>query len=630
MCGITGIVAFNEIGRLNMINLDKATKALSLRGPDDHGLYQADHVAFGHRRLSIIDTSQKGHQPMQVPEGRFVITFNGEIYNYKALRQELISKGVKFYTETDTEVLLQLYTHEGKECLKKLNGFFSFAIYDTKEKSVFIARDRMGIKPLVYYHDDDKLLFGSEMKSVIAYGLDLEINPTALQAYFELNYIPAPLSILKGFHKLLPGHYLEIKGSKVTVEAYYTIDAHTSSDHQRSYEDNQKLLSKKLHEAIQKRLISDVPLGAFLSGGIDSSVIVALASRDVEKLNTFSIGFKDQPFFDETHYAQLVAKKFNTEHTVFSLGMDDLYGHLEDIVSYFDEPFADSSAIPVNILSKETSKHMTVALSGDGADEIFSGYNKHSAWLKSEEEGWQNTLISKLYPLLSSLPKSRSNPISNKIRQLEKYGHGLTLDRKDRYWSWACISKSAEVSQLLQPKWRPSPDEYSMYKDGWLGPISNYKNFNDFLRNDTELVLPNDMLAKVDLMSMANSLEVRVPFLDHDIVEFAFGLAPDHKINGQMRKRILQDTFRDLLPPELYQRPKKGFEVPLLSWLQKGLGGDLEKFVFNRDFTEDQGIFNANHLAQMRTQLHSSNPGDVHAKIWAVYVFQKWYNAYMT
>lgn len=629
MCGITGIAAFNEIGRVNMGNLERATSILSSRGPDDHGTYYDDYVGLGHRRLSIIDTSPKGHQPMQIPEGRFVITFNGEIYNYRALKKELIDKGVRFYTETDTEVLLQLYTLEGKECLKRLNGFFAFAIYDTKEKSLFIARDRMGIKPLVYFLDEDKLLFASEIKSIAAYGLNLEINPVALNAYFQLNYIPAPLTALQNIHKLPPGHFMEVKAGTVHIEKYYQIPESSSNRYSTSYQNNQKKLIELMEDAVSQRLVSDVPLGAFLSGGIDSSVIVAMASRQVSGLHTFSIGYKDEPFFDETHYARLVAKKFRTEHTVFSLTTDDLYAHLEGITDYFDEPFADSSAIPVNILSRETAKHMTVALSGDGADEIFSGYNKHSGWLRSESGDLASSLIKRLHPLTSRIPKSRSNPFANKIRQLEKFGKGMGLSRAERYWMWACISSQEECHDLFHPDLNTRMSSFEEYKHQWLKEIKHYRDFNDFLRNDTSLVLPNDMLAKVDLMSMANSLEVRVPFLDHRVVDLAFSLPPDHKINGKMRKKILQDTFRSILPKELYRRPKKGFEVPLLKWMRRGLGNQLDDLVFNKDWVQSQGLFDHAYLLKMRGQLHSSNPGDVHARIWALFVFQKWYKKYL-
>jgi len=352
-----------------------------------------------------------------------------------------------------------------------------------------------------------------------------------------------------------------------------------------------------------------------------------LASRHTDNFNTFSIGFKDNAFFDETAYAKLVADKFKTNHTVFSLGSDDLYNYIDGIVDYIDEPFADSSAILVNILTKETRKHMTVALSGDGADEIFSGYNKHAAWIKSMQDSMTNNAISTLHPIASLLPKSRSGFLSNKLRQVEKFGKGLKMNEADRYWFWASISSEAEVNNLLKNEWHAS-DALQDCKNDWLEPMNSYIDFNDFLRTDTGLVLPNDMLQKVDLMSMSNSLEVRVPFLDHKVVEFAFSLSPDQKINDKMRKRILQDAFRDILPAELYNRPKKGFEVPLLDWLRKGLRIQLDELVFNESYLEAQNIFNVQTVMKLKSKLHSFNPGDSHSKVWALFVFQKWHKNY--
>ena len=629
MCGITGIVAFNEIGRFNMTNLESATQALSKRGPDDHGTYDDYFTGLGHRRLAILDTSQMGHQPMQLPEGHHVISFNGEIYNYRELRKELEAKGVQFYSQTDTEVLLQLYIHEGKDCLQKLNGFFAFAIYDSQKKSTFIARDRLGIKPLLYYQDEDKFLFSSELKSLMKYSSDWQIDTTALNIYFQLNYIPAPLCMLKGVKKLMPGQSLTIQNGEVTFEQYYDLPNTQHAEPTNSYAQNQRKLAELLDESVEKRLVSDVPLGSFLSGGIDSSVITALASQHTDSLNTFSIGYKDAPYFDETHYAQKVADKFNTNHTVFSLNMDDLYSHLDEITDYIDEPFADSSAIPVFILSRRTRKHVTVALSGDGADEIFSGYNKHSAWIKSEQGGWANQLISLLSPMARSLPKSRSGKLGNLMRQIVKFSDGLKMNPAERYWFWAAISRQAEVNKLLVDP-IDNQGERKQLIESWLRDMLDYNDFNDFLRTDTRLVLPNDMLQKVDLMSMANSLEVRVPFLDHNVVDFAFSLPPDQKIDTGMRKKILQDAFRHILPKELYKRPKKGFEVPLLDWLRKGIKPQLERLVFDREYISEQNIFNPLAIEQMKKQLYSMNPGDVHAKIWAIFIFQKWHEKYMS
>ena len=633
MCGITGIYAFNEVGRFNMINLARATTALEKRGPDHQGMYTEYFVGLGHRRLSIIDTSSEGNQPMKDKTGRFTIVFNGEIYNYKKLRQDLTSQGVHFNSQSDTEVLLNLYIREKENCLDKLNGFFAFAIYDKEEKSLFVARDRMGIKPLLYYQDKDKVLFASEMKSLLSYGIKRTVDYTSLYQYLQFNYIPAPGTILNGVKKLMPGHYMTVKDKTVSITRYYQIPYNKSqlNPDKLDYSQQKARLITLLEESVKKRLVADVPLGAFLSGGIDSSVITALATKHRDQLNTFSIGYRDEPYFDETKYANLVAKKFNTQHTVFSLSNLDLYDHLFDILDYLDEPFADSSAIPVYILSKYTRKTATVALSGDGADEVFSGYNKHHAAFKALHGGTAAQMVKLLLPLWNALPKSRSNPFGNKVRQFQRFATGMNLNDRERYWQWAALAGDLEALSILNPETRNMVDmsEFTQRKQDILTHFNGNGSINDILYTDMHMVLTNDMLAKVDGMSMANSLEVRVPFLDHNVVNFAFTLPESSKINGQMKKRILQDAFRDILPRELYKRPKHGFEVPLLKWFRKELRSLIEDDLLSKKLIEDQGIFDYAGIVGLKQKLFSKNPGDIHARIWGLIVFQSWWKKYL-
>ncbi len=622
MCGITGILAFNEIGRMQLIHLENTTRILEKRGPDHHDTFLDQFVGLGHRRLSIIDTSSAGHQPMTDPSGRYTIIFNGEIYNYRELKKDLVNQGIAFDSSSDTEVLLQLFIKEGKSCLEKLNGFFAFAIFDKAENSLFIARDRVGIKPLLYYQDEDKFLFASEMKSLLEYGIPREINEEALRMYLELNYLPAPFTMLKGIRKLEPGHWLTIKGREVNSQQWYHIPKPGEKVFNGNYDDAKKTLQGTLDESVMRRLVADVPLGAFLSGGIDSSIVTALASRHVEQLNTFSIGYRDDKFFDETHYAEVVAKKFKTNHTVFSLTQNDLLDHLPDILNYIDDPFADSSALPVYILSKETRKYATVALSGDGADELFSGYNKHAAWLRASQGGLGNSLVKSTGWLWSMMPKSRSGKIGNKFRQLERFSKMLNCNVNDRYWFLATFQQLKEVEKLLTNQ-KIDLTTYNEVKKRYLESVD--PSIGSMLYTDCQLVLPNDMLTKVDLMSMANHLEVRVPFLDHNLIEFVNSLPDDFKINSSLRKRILQDTFREILPLELYNRPKKGFEVPLLSWFKGELQGDLNRTLFNEELLSSQDIFKPKQVMQLKKRINSYNPADAHAKVWALFVFQHWY-----
>jgi asparagine synthase (glutamine-hydrolysing) len=627
MCGITGIMSFNLIGKFNKIHISAATKALEKRGPDFQDVYADEWVGLGHRRLSIIDTSSVAHQPMWDESKRYCIIFNGEIFNYQELRQQLSNKGITFFSQSDTEVLLKLYILEGEACLQKLNGFFAFCIYDKVEQGLFIARDRFGIKPLLYQFDDNKFIFASEMKALLHFGIEKEIDFASLSTYLQLNYIPAPATIFKNVRKLLPGHCVNVRTNKIEIKKWYEIPFASNGDLSKiSYDDAKEKLKSLLEDSVKRRLVADVPLGAFLSGGIDSSVITALASKHKPDLHTFSIGFKDEKFFDETEYAKLVAKHFNTKHTVFSLTNDDLYRHVTDVLDYIDEPFADSSALNVFILSKETRKHATVALSGDGADELLAGYNKHAAFHRMLHPGIKENAASALLPLLRLMPQSRNSALTNTIRQLVRFGEGKKLSAPERYWRWAAFADEQESAQLLHHSLDQNfLTEYSQRKNSLLKNIPENYSMNDILLADVNIVLPNDMLTKVDLMSMAQGLEVRVPFLDVNVVNFIFSLPDEFKINSSLRKRILQDAFKDVLPAQLYNRPKKGFEVPLLKWFRKEMKSLITDDLLSKKFIEEQNIFNYNEIEKLKKQLFSRNPGDVHARIWGLIVFQWWW-----
>jgi len=610
-----------------MINVTAATQALAKRGPDFQDIYTDGFVGLGHRRLSIIDTSDAGNQPLWDESNRYCIVFNGEIFNFKELKSALISKGISFRSESDTEVLLQLYINEKENCLNKLNGFFSFCIYDKQDQSFFLARDRYGVKPLLYLHDEDKFLFASEMKSMLCYGIDKTIDFTSLHTYLQLNYIPAPHTIFTTVKKMMPGQFMLVSKGKIDIRSYYEIPFKADKiDDAITFDQAKEKFKTLLEASVQRRLIADVPLGSFLSGGIDSSIVVGLASKHKPDLHTFSIGFKDEPFFDETEYARLVAKHFNTSHTVFSLTNDDLYSHVRSILDYIDEPFADSSAIAVYILSRETRKHATVALSGDAADELLAGYNKHEAMYRMLHPGFKENLVSGLGGLWNILPHSRNNPLFNKFRQLSRFARGMKLDVNERYWQLAGFTSESESRQLFSQTALEQfeQQQYHERKSELLKSVGS-GSINEILLTDMKLVLPNDMLAKVDLMSMANGLEVRTPFLDYELVNFIFSLPDDFKINASQRKRVAQDAFKEMLPAKLYNRPKKGFEVPLLKWFRNEMKSIITDDLLSKSFIEEQNIFNYTAIAQLKKQLFSSNPGDIHARIWGLIVFQWWW-----
>ena len=629
MCGITGIFVFNSDAESHKAELQNATTKLGKRGPDSQDVFFHNSCGLGHARLSIIDVSSQGNQPFTDNTGRYTIVYNGEFYNYQKYKEELQGLGYTFRSTSDTEVLLYLYIHYKEACLEKINGFFAFAVYDKEEQTLFFARDRFGIKPVLYSMNPDFFVFGSEMKAITSYAAKKEIDWVSAHFYFHLNYIPFPNSIFSDVKKLEPGSYGVVKKSgefetKKWYQLPFPLIKNQSLD---SYEVAQKKMVSLLHESVEKRLVSDVPLGTFLSGGIDSSIITTIASKSIKDLHTFSIGYQDEPLFDETYYANLVANKLKTNHNVFSLSNEDLFENIHEILDYIDEPFADSSAIAVYILCKKTQKHVSVALSGDGADEVFSGYNKHLAEYRARNSQLLAPLLKSASPFLPFLPKSRNSKIGNLSRQLSKFTEGISLSEKERYWRWAGFAKTQNDNNLLLKE--VDKKELDERKELFINHIEKSQGINDVLFADVNLVLANDMLTKVDLMSMANSLEVRVPFLDHNLVEYVFSLPSEYKIDGKMKKKIVQDAFRNELPAELYNRKKHGFEVPLLNWFKTEYKANLDANVFNKKRIEEQGVFRWDAVQALQQKLLSRNPEDAVATTWALVVFQYWWNKNM-
>lgn len=642
MCGIAGIVLFptpnntpyQGSNSCSLDNIHRAVAALQLRGPDANGIFIHQRVALGHTRLAIIDTSDAAAQPISDPSGRYHLVFNGEIFNFGELRQQLLQQGIVVRSSGDTEVLLHCLVLWGEEALPKLNGFFALALYDSLEGTIFLARDRMGVKPLLCYVNDNCFLFASEMKALVAMQMPREIDHTAVSLYFQLNYLPPSSAIYKNVFKLQAGTYLRLRIADRHVEqhAFYQIPkplAEKAFTPNRTvartvpYQTTQKQLYNLMDSAVQLRLIADVPLGAFLSGGIDSSIITALAAQHTPHLNTFSVGYQDEPFFDETQYALAVAKKCRTEHTVFSLNNQDFFADLYQMLDYIDEPFADSSAIAVYILSKRTAKKVKVALSGDGADELFGGYRKHQAAYHAMHPRWWSKIAIWGLPLWQKLPQSRNGTLSDLVRRLSRFAKAAQLPQQERYWQWASLLNAQAANELLTHK--VHENDFLKHKNQFTHILDENSNVNHWLYADTQLVLQGDMLTKVDMMSMANGLEVRSPFLDYRVVNFAFSLPEAYKINANTRKRIVQDTFRTLLPPQIYNRPKQGFEVPLLKWLKTELQHRINHELMNRDFIIQQNIFNYEKIKKIWEQLHSNNPADSAATIWAFVVFQHWW-----
>lgn len=628
MCGICGGMSFNAKGGSYLNRIPAAIECLRLRGPDQKGLFADEAVALGQTRLSVIDLSDAAAQPFTDASERYTIVFNGEIYNFKELRKPLEDQGVVFRSQSDTEVLLYSYILEGPSFVQKLNGFFAFCIYDRIKNTLFLARDRMGIKPLFIYKNEDVFLFASELKALIALGIPKTLDKNSLYTYLQLNYIPAPASIFEGVQKVMPGTTMSVDQQNYSTDVFYTIPYTPIVKAVDNYETACKRIRGLMDLSVQRRMLSDVPLGTFLSGGIDSSIITGLAAQHTSSLKTFSIGFKDNPMFDETQYAEEIARLHHTEHQSFRLSDNDLFDILPDVLEYTDEPFADSSALAVYILSRETRKHVTVALSGDGADELYGGYYKHRAEWRMQHAGLTEKTVQFAAPLWNILPKSRNSKAGNKVRQLGRFAEGMSLSAQERYWRWASIAVASDAEAISGVRFSKE-SAYLERKKTHCSDITGSSDLNEMLLNDMHLVLVNDMLVKVDLMSMANSLEVRVPFLDHEHVNYVFSLPWFYKLDKNNGKKILKDTFKDFLPDAILNRPKHGFEVPLLHWFRTEMRALLHNELLSVAFLKEQGLFNIEEVQRLLKRLDSADPGDSAARIWGLLVFQYWWKKYM-
>ena len=633
MCGILGYVSLEEAGLPGNEAFIRALDKLERRGPDDRGFERSGPLILGHRRLSIIDLSEAGHQPMSDETGRYTMVFNGELFNFREIRSELESEGICFNSRSDSEVLLKAYIHYGETCLDKLNGFFAFCIYDRQKNTLFLARDRFGIKPLYYYRNGNKFAFSSEIRPLENLVPSLEIDHSSLRLFLQLNYIPEPFSIYRNIRKLQAGHFMNMhlggnsfKENDFEEKSWYRIHLpETYAPSAAHYKESCERIRVLLRQAVERRLVSDVPLGCFLSGGLDSSIITGLAAKQVSKLHTFSLGFAGSGHFDETAYAAEVAAHFGTIHTEFKIETADALSALRELLNHLDEPFADSSALAVFLLTKEAKKRVTVALSGDGSDELFAGYHKHRAeWMTGAMGPGARSMVRLASRISKPFSGSRNNPASNAIRQLHRFAEGMNLDWPNRYWRWCSIATDSDAAALLHPDLAESTQEETMKRIAWLTRHCEGKpDFNKNLLNDCSLVLPGDMLTKVDRMSMSNSLEVRLPFLDKTVVEFAFQLPAEYKIDRRTQKKILKDTFMADLPERVLNRTKKGFEIPLKDWLDGPLRPVLQE-VFEAEEFKKSRIFNSRQVQQLIASFSKKQPGDSAARLWALLVFQLW------
>lgn len=612
MCGIIGSKFFKKNpSKQDLIKVENALTKQTHRGPDFELAVAVGNAVLGHNRLAILDLNPRSNQPFQDESKRYSIVFNGEIYNYPDLKNELLKKGYSFRTSSDTEVLLNHLIEFGEKGIDKLNGCFAFGFYDAHEDLLLIARDHLGIKPVLFSMEDDVIHFASEISAFFDLKESIKIDKVALSNLFKFTYIPAPNTILENVHKLLPGHYLKVKGKFMDIIKYWEPDPKIQFE--GSEKEAVQTARNIIENAVIKRMEADVPLGTFLSGGIDSSIVSAIAAEHRDGLHTFSIGFADNPYFDESKFSQMVADKIGSIHHALQLKNEQVIGEFSDVLNSFDEPFADSSAIAMYFLSKGAKEQLTVCLSGDGADELLAGYNKHKAFVKSQNTNFGIKSIAKLAAL--SKNKGRGSKIQNKIRQLGKFGELLNQDWPSNYWFLASFIDDQERNSLVKH------DVLSIPKQ----PYINDESLKNFLLTDQTFVLPNDMLKKVDLMSMRHSLEVRTPFLDKEFVHFVNSLPDQYKYHGGKGKVLLRKACKDLLPEEIFTRSKQGFEVPLHQWISQSWQSAVKNEWFDKGYLISQDLFHFEGVAALKEKFFSPKPQESAIIMWAYIVFQNWY-----
>src|SRR4051812_34120501 len=625
MCGIAGFAEnrhFQSPERdreRDRAVVHRMCEAIRHRGPDDEGIHIEHAVGLGMRRLSIIDLST-GQQPIHNEDRTVWLVFNGEIYNYRDLRRELEAAGHVFYTSSDTETIVHAYEQWGEASFKKLRGMFGIALWDRRRQTLLLARDRAGIKPLHFIEDGSRIYFGSEIKSLIAAGVvDPQIDLEALDHYLSYLYAPRDRSLFTSVRKLPPGHFLRWQDGKTTIVKYWEIGA--VEPFEGSDEDAAEALRKVLADAVRSHMVSDVPLGAFLSGGVDSSIVVGLmAEASSRPVKTFSIGF-DEPAFDELEHARAVARHFGTEHHEFVVRPDGL-SILDRLIEHFDEPFADSSAIPTWYVSEIARRHVTVVLSGDGGDELFGGYDRylpHPRGAQFDRMGVPGArrLAGAVWPLLPHGFRGK-----NFLRHIARDDNGRYLDS-------IAFFQADEKAALYSPGVRRALGSWSAEKN--LGArfdrFDSLSQHSRMMRFDFETYLPDDVLTKVDRMSMAHSIESRVPLLDNRVIDFAATLPSHFKIKDGRRKHILKQALQPLLPAGILDRKKQGFGIPIGNWFRGGLTG-LFSDVLEAPRTRQRGYFEPKFVGRLLRE-HLAGERDHNLRLWQLLVFELWHREYL-
>ncbi|WP_299100154.1 asparagine synthase (glutamine-hydrolyzing) [uncultured Winogradskyella sp.] len=626
MCGINGIITKTNRNKEEILSVLNAMNDLIIhRGPDQDGLFSEENdqftVGMGMRRLSIIDLSS-GKQPIFSDDKQIVIVFNGEIYNYKIIKAKLLAEGVTFNTSSDTEVILKAYEKYGVDAFKELDGMYGFSIYDKNINKLFIARDFFGEKPLYYTHTDKEFIWASELKSIInTIDFTPEISKKGLNLYFRLTYIPAPHTIYDNIYKLEANHYIEydLASHKTTIHKINAEPKPVESN--ISFEDAKAKTKDLVYKSVDSRSIADVGLGTFLSGGVDSSIIsLCLAQSTDRKIDTFSIGFK-KASYDETDKSRVVADMVNGNHHEFIIDEDDLKNNIHEILVNFDEPFSDTAALPTHLLSEKTREHVTVALTGDGGDEVFGGYNKYYVGkMNKRYTGLMPKGLHKTVSKLSNKYLINKDDTRGKKFQINKMLNAINYDG-DFYWDIISLANTSnQLAEIMSPDFYDS-NIFKEYKDV-LGK-QKIESLTDFRSVDKILSLEGGMLAKVDRTSMMTSLECRAPFLNKELWEFTNTLPEDYLMKGWNKKHILKEAFKDQFPDEFLEKSKRGFGSPTGDWLRQSLRKEIESYI-EPELLKSQGIFNVDVITKL-VQDHLDSKKDSTFRVWSYYCFQKWY-----
>ena len=621
MCGIAGLLTNKNIPQREEI-LENMLRCITYRGPDDQGEYLDEQVALGMRRLSIIDLDT-GHQPIANENESLYLVCNGEIYNYREIREELRKKGHYFRTGSDVEVILHLYEEMGEELLSRIDGMFSFALWDKKLGKLMVGRDRMGIKPIFYYHHNGIFAFGSEIKSILKVpGINKDIDPLAIFDYFSYNYIPAPATAYRKIRKLLPGSYLTVQNDEISVIKYWSINP-SNVDLSRTGEEWAEAVRSQLLESVKSHLIADVPLGVLLSGGVDSTAIAAMMRKLNVPIRSFSIGFKEKSF-NELDYARLASQEYETIHRE-KIVEPDAVSMMHKLTEHFDEPFADSSALPVYLVSQLAAEDVKVVLSGEGGDEIFAGYMTYEADMLAEKyrkiPGFiRNGIIPGIVGMLPVSTKKVS--FDYKARRFIK---GADSDLITRHYLWKVIFDHDEKQSLLKREFFDDDfprDSVEIFRAYFNSGGTSKDPLNHVLNTDTCVYLPDDLLVKVDRMSMANSLEARVPFLDRKLVELAFSIPSSLKLKGRTKKYILKKALEGIVPDKILYRKKAGFSIPAAQWFKEDLK-DFTREILSPSHIKKTGILNWDCVEKIQND-HQTGKAENSRQLWGLMMFMMW------